>query len=273
MNNNLIFSYNNKVYKTEATMKKAKTMDAKRAAKENKKQTYHKKHGSEKIKAAVEKRAIKKDQKDFPKQLLNIGSTYDEERKKEFKINKDEIIRERKKYEQGQALGSFKVVSYHDILHYEKIVPFISSFSGEKIYYEVLVPNIPVIKQNIESELRKQIASNNSKHKLSCFITIKYMLTVDDPEEKKVKIEQRYFNSDIINLTSSHVISGFINYLIKSFEQELEMAQKTSGLIFLGIEKLSIKTAKSKAMVGGSYIELPEFIKNKRACVNIKNDD
>ena len=37
MNNNLIFSYNNKVYKTEAAMKKAKTMDAKRATKENKK--------------------------------------------------------------------------------------------------------------------------------------------------------------------------------------------------------------------------------------------
>ena len=35
-NNNLIFSYNNKVYKTEAAMKKAKTMDAKRATKENK---------------------------------------------------------------------------------------------------------------------------------------------------------------------------------------------------------------------------------------------
>ena len=51
-------------------------------------------------KKAVEKRAIKKDQKDFPKQLLNIGSTYDEERKKEFKINKDEIIRERKNMSQ-----------------------------------------------------------------------------------------------------------------------------------------------------------------------------
>ena len=31
MNNNLIYIYNNKVYKTEAAMKKAKTMDAKRA--------------------------------------------------------------------------------------------------------------------------------------------------------------------------------------------------------------------------------------------------
>ena len=176
---------NNKVYKTEAAMKKAKTMDTKRVAKENKKQAYHKKHGSEKIKAAVEKRAIKKDQKDFSKQLLNIGLLYDDEKKKEIKINKKEKVRERKAYEKGQALGSFKVVSYYDNLHYEKIAPFIASFSRETIYYEVLAPNIPVIKQNIESELRKQIASNNSKHKLSCFITIKYLIQVDNPEEKK----------------------------------------------------------------------------------------
>ena len=156
MNNNLIFSYNNKVYKTEAAMKKAKTMDAKRAAKENKKQTYHKKHGSEKIKAAVEKRAIKKDQKDFPKQLLNIGSTYDEERKKEFKINKDEIIRERKPYEKGEALGVFKIVSYYDDLDYiiEDDDDFdINDVTGEKFNIQIVFPNIPVIKQNIESEL------------------------------------------------------------------------------------------------------------------------
>ena len=37
MNNNLTFSYNNKVYKTKAAMKKAKTMDIKRSIKQTKK--------------------------------------------------------------------------------------------------------------------------------------------------------------------------------------------------------------------------------------------
>ena len=92
-------------------------MDAKRAIKENKKNAYHQKHGLEKIQKAVEKRAIKKDQKDFSKQLLNIGSIYNEEKKKEIKINKQEKVRERKKYEPGQALGSFKIVYYHDNLY------------------------------------------------------------------------------------------------------------------------------------------------------------
>jgi hypothetical protein len=39
-NNNKLFNYNNKVYKTEAAIKKAKTMDAKRANKQVKKEAY-----------------------------------------------------------------------------------------------------------------------------------------------------------------------------------------------------------------------------------------
>ena len=58
--NNDTFLYNERVYKTEAAAKKSKTMDVKRATKENKKQAYHQKHGSEKIKAAVEQRKITK---------------------------------------------------------------------------------------------------------------------------------------------------------------------------------------------------------------------
>ena len=84
--NNDKFLYNKKVYKTEAAAKKAKTMDTKRTIKENKKQAYHQKHGLEKIKAAVEKRAIKKDQTDFSKQFLNIGSIYNDEKRKKLKL-------------------------------------------------------------------------------------------------------------------------------------------------------------------------------------------
>ena len=134
---------------------------------------------------------------------------------------------EKEKNEKGEALGAFKVVSYYDNLHYEEIATFIIEYSGkgENKYYKVLVPNIPVIKQNIESELRKQIASNNSKHKLSCFITIKYLMLEYDELEQKSDIITRYFNSYIISLTSSHVISGFINDMITAFEIELENAK------------------------------------------------
>jgi hypothetical protein len=129
------------------------------------------------------------------------------------------------------------------------------------------VPNYTVIKQLIESELRRQIETNNSKHKLSGFVTIKY--TVESEGEEV----NRYFNGEIAVFNSSHVIHSFIVNLISAFENELEQAKNASNYTFLSVEKLDVKTAKSKAIVGGSFIELPEFIKNKKACINIINDD
>ena len=209
-------------------------------------------------------KASKKQQTDFSKSLLNAGSIYNEEKNKGFTINKQEIIRDRKKYEKGEALGAFKIVVFEDHLYYEQVF---------KEDIKVLVPNIPVIKQLIENELRKQIMYNNSKNKLSSFISIKYTLLVGDAIEKKSDFVNRYFNSDIQVLNTTHSINSFINNIIASFEKELEQAKNGSDLQLISIDKLYIKTAKSKAIVGGSYIELPDFIKNKKACVNIINDD
>ena len=60
----------------------------------------------------------------------------------------------------GKALESFKVVSFYNSLYY--------------ITDGISITNLPVIKQYIESELRKQLSLNNSKQKLSCFVTTKY---------------------------------------------------------------------------------------------------
>ena len=83
-------------------------------------------------------------------------------------------------------------------------------------------------------------------------------------------IQDRWFNSSITNLTSSHVLNGLINDVILDFEKDIEKSKATSFPHLVSVDRLEIKTAKSKAIVGGSYIELPEYIKNKKACVNIK---
>ena len=208
-------------------------------------------------------KASKKQQTDFSKSLLNAGSIYNQEKNKGFTINKQEIIRDRKKYEKGEALGAFKIVVFEDHLYYEQIIKDM----------KIVVPNIPVIKQLIDNELRKQIMYNNSKNKLSSFVSIKYTLLVGDAIEKKSDFVDRYFNSDIQVLNTTHSINNFINNIIASFEKELEQSKNGSDLQLISIDKLYIKTAKSKAIIGGSYIDLPEFVKNKKACVNIINDD
>ena len=58
MNNNLTFSYNNKVYKTEAAMKKAKTMDIKRYIKQTKKEAYAVSEKKQKREATIDYKKI-----------------------------------------------------------------------------------------------------------------------------------------------------------------------------------------------------------------------
>ena len=72
-NNNKLFNYNNKVYKTEAAMKKAKTMDAKRANKQVKKEAYAvlRRNKNGKLQLII-KRIIKQNYKTLLKQMKNI---------------------------------------------------------------------------------------------------------------------------------------------------------------------------------------------------------
>ena len=109
------------------------------------------------------------------------GETYNEEKQKKYEVNSSEKLRDRKKYEKKieEALGSFKVVSFYDNLYHTVIQDDNS----------IKVPNYPVIKSLIENELRKQIEQNNSKTKLSGFVTIVCLFTVGDADEKTVEVK------------------------------------------------------------------------------------
>ena len=52
-------------------------------------------------------------------------------------------------------------------------------------------------------------------------------------------------------------------------QQEL----KGTGHRFESIESLNLAISKYQPFSAGSYIELPEYIANKKCCINIKNDD
>ena len=144
---------NNKNYKDIVNKRKA-TIQKKREAKVAKKQDILQKLENDieylqKVKATVEKRQDTISKKQFIKDLMTAGDAYSQEKQNKTEVNSTIKLRDRKKYEKSidNALESFKVVSFHDDLHYEVIQ------DGMRIK----VPNIPVIKSLIESILRKQI--------------------------------------------------------------------------------------------------------------------
>ena len=77
MNNNLTFSYNNKVYKTEAAMKKTVAMDAKPAIKQVKKEDYAVSEKKQKREATID---YKKNYKTKLQKAIEANKKYHEKR-------------------------------------------------------------------------------------------------------------------------------------------------------------------------------------------------
>lgn len=69
-------------------------------------------------------------------------------------------------------------------------------------------------------------------------------------------------------------IGTYINYAINFIKEKIDTFQQNgSGWRFIKISKAVCNVYKFEPIKGGSYIDLPESIKNKKCCINIKNED
>ena len=265
MNNNNIININNMDKKQIAVMKRKATILKKREMKET-------------------KRVMNQSKK-----VLKAGFIYSEEKANvsdKFKIKDDiKAQRDRKKYERKfdtvfSAINNmFHTRTINDVYSMNMIVQQKDSL--------IIQPNETFIKNRLTNIFINEITNNSKNLKISQFVTIKYLISdgseevdnnymekLDNRTYDKKEFKEVYFNSEIEVLTSVKKIDSIINNTIGQFMKQLEeMSQNGSGGVFGGIIKTEVKMSKSKNIFGGSYVELPEKIKNKKACVNIKNDD
>ena len=76
------------------------------------------------------------------------------------------------------------------------------------------------------------------------------------------------------NITNEEEIPQKLNQMATDIEFQLDkMEMSESGLVLKHIDKLKFNYDKYNPTRGGSYIELPEWLKLKRACINIQNQD
>ena len=89
-----------------------------------------------------------------------------------------------------------------------------------------------------------------------------------------IKEDKAYFNSPtIINLESDDV-ERLISISKESILGQMEAySEKGSNWVFKEVVKFEIHTVEYNPNKGSSYIDLPSWIKNKKAIVNIKNKD
>ena len=95
--------------------------------------------------------------------------------------------------------------------------------------------------------------------------------------DEKVEKMDHYFNRMQPVIMSEHnmdIINALLNQFIDQVKGEIEAwSEKGSGWIMDKILEAFINVARYQPMRGGSYMELPTKLKNKKAILNIQNRD
>ena len=72
---------------------------------------------------------------------------------------------------------------------------------------------------------------------------------------------------------SPNDVDSFLRDFHDRYSENLSETKLRSDLVWLGGVKVVIKHTTVSPLLGGSYIELPSIIRNKKCCINIKNED
>ncbi|CAH3197162.1 unnamed protein product [Porites evermanni] len=89
-----------------------------------------------------------------------------------------------------------------------------------------------------------------------------------------IKEDKAYFNSPTFNNLKSDNVQRLIDISKETILGQMEAySEKGSNWVFKEVVKLEIHTVEYNPNKGSSYIDLPSWIKNKKAIVNIKNKD
>ena len=129
-------------------------------------------------------------------------------------------------------------IDINNFLKFYKVDEFFLKYFNHKIWF-----SFELLHQETETDSDRQKQSSTEKIKVS----------------SKSKL--------ILNKTDiKDTIKDFLEMYNNKYNQ-------TGYSLIVGIEKMNLFVAKVQTLNGKSYKELPNFIKNKKAIINIKNDD
>ena len=68
------------------------------------------------------------------------------------------------------------------------------------------------------------------------------------------------------------LLKNFLNLFLQKYQERLEEKMRGSEFVFDSIDLLHCNIHKISLNRGGSYIDSPKWLKNKKATINSKND-
>ena len=309
-NNNIDLNFNGKLYKTEAALKRAKTILNKSQLKQTKSENYKTKIGAEKLQAIITQRATTKElNKNFglPLYTPDYAPSKPQIPQTEREKSKGNVldVTQKRKRDKKALNGVFTQITLQPFEQMDKEVQSVIRICEKgsiidtsideliKMYYSF---NTSFLNNIISTEIIKKFnqfnkESSNDKFNLSVNLVINYIMIKDGSKHTagdngliykyydyqtqghyNFNLDNYYYNSKLAErIQSYNGIRDFTKIELIKFMNSIEQNINASNLVFYKIDEIVIQISKSKKTRAGCYIELPELLKYKRAIVNMKN--
>ena len=112
-----------------------------------------------------------------------------------------------------------------------------------------------------------------SEWKIQLIMVINFISSKKDSDETRTMCTK----SDNIEITmgseTDEIIEGHFESLLERYQEGLEQSMKGIEFIFDSVDALYYDLNKKNLSRGGSYIDSPEWLKNKKAIINPKSND
>ena len=98
--------------------------------------------------------------------------------------------------------------------------------------------------------------------------------TFSNFKSKKTNEIRREVRSRRYEITNEEEIANVLNQMATEIEHQTEVLEASeSGLVLTQMDKIKLNFDKYNPTRGGKFTPLPKWVQNKKACINIKNED
>ena len=128
---------------------------------------------------------------------------------------------------------------------------------------------IPYLRDIIND--RKTNSNNSNEWKIQLNMPVNFISSNDTAEIRTIFV---WSNNEEIRLgnETDDIIKGLINSFLNNYQKEEIILRNGSNFVFESIDLLSYHIHKISLKKGNSYIKSPEWLKSKRATINVKKN-
>ena len=112
---------------------------------------------------------------------------------------------------------------------------------------------------------------NQSEWKIQLSVEINYISSTPDSDETRIMHTKSNSIEIMIGSDTNEVIEELFKSLLQSYQENLEEKMSSSDFVFDAVNVLHYDLNKVSLSRGGSYIDSPKWLKNKKAAINPQN--